>query len=300
MSSIATVEDSNPKVAPTLTPGKVTPEVLHQWECLCKEYFRQKNITDKKKVESILSRLLDFRIADWAEANEAQLKVLDFLTFMGKLQVEALEKDWDRKIKLEILASKQGERPFHEWAYGLLTRNTLLRGRPCHFDDVALRKTIENNMDSGLKLRMRRTPVGIDAPLRDWIKAVKVEDEFVAREQEMAKAVMKEIYRAEQQGVRPLVGGRPTGIQSATNTMATGSAMQRPPLASMNGPALPKLTPAERAIIFNHQGCFKCHQLYVDHKGANCPNGFPSPNSYKALMVEHGAAVRDSHNKPQS
>ena len=207
MSSLATVEDSNPKVAPTLTLGKVTPEVLHRWERSCKEYFRQKNITDKKKVESILSRLLDFRIADWVEANEAQLKGLDFLTFMGKLQAEALEKDWDRKIKLEILASKQGERPFHEWAYSLLIRNALLHGQPCRFDDVALRETLENNMDSGLELQMRRTPVNVGAPLWDWIEAVKVEDEFVAREQEVAKAVAKEIYRAEQRGVRPLVGG---------------------------------------------------------------------------------------------
>ena len=207
MSSITTVKDSNPKVAPTLTLGKVTPKVLHQWECSCKEYFRQKNITDKKKVESILSRLLDFCIADWAKANEAQLKALDFLTFMGKLRAEALEKDWDRKIKLEILASKQGEHPFHEWAYGLLTHNALLRGWPCHFDDVALHKTIKNNMDSGLESQMHRTPVGVDAPLWDWIKVVIIRDEFVAREREMAKAVAKEIYRAEQQGVWPLVGG---------------------------------------------------------------------------------------------
>ena len=150
---------------------------------------------------------MDFRIADWVEANEAQLKALDFLTFMGKLQAEALKKDWDRKIKLEILALKQGERPFHEWAYGLLTHNALLHGRPCHFDDVSLRETLENNMDSGLELWMQRTPVDVGAPLRDWIEAVKVEDEFVAREREMAKAVAKEIYRAEQQGVWPLVGG---------------------------------------------------------------------------------------------
>ena len=268
------------------------------WERSCKVYFRQKNVTDKKKVESILYRLLDFRIADWVEANEAQLKALDFLTFMGKLQAEVLEKDWDCKIKLEILASKQGERPFHEWAYRLLTRNALLHGRLCHFDDVSLRETLENNMDSGLELQMQRTPVDIGAPLWDWIEAVKVEDEFVAREREMAKVVAKEIYRVEQRGVRPLVGGRPMGMRSTANTMASGSGVQQPPLVSMNGPALPKLTPAERAIIFEHQGCFKCHQLYVDHKGVNCPNGFPSPNSYKALMVEHAEAVWDSCNKP--
>jgi hypothetical protein len=68
----------------------------------------------------------------------------------------------------------------------------------------------------------------------------------------------------------------------------------------MNGLPLPKLTPTERSIIFNHQGCFKCRQLYVDHKGANCPNGFPSPVGYRALTVEQAEAVRDSRNKPRT
>ena len=56
MLNTATVKSSNPKVPPTLTAGRVTLEVLHQWERACKEYFRVKGITQKKKVESILSQ----------------------------------------------------------------------------------------------------------------------------------------------------------------------------------------------------------------------------------------------------
>ena len=155
MSSVATVENHNPKAAPTLTAGKVTPEALHQWERACKEYFRLKKVEADKQVESILSRLLDFRIADWAEANEAALIALTFPKFMEKLRGEALEKDWDRKIKLSMLTSRQGDRPFHEWAYEMQTRNALLRGRPHHFDDESLRENLENNMDQGLELRTR-------------------------------------------------------------------------------------------------------------------------------------------------
>ncbi|KAF9645247.1 hypothetical protein BDM02DRAFT_3120539 [Thelephora ganbajun] len=76
---------------------------------------------------------------------------------MDKLREEALDKDRDRKIKLAILASKQGECPFHEWAYEMQAHNTLLRGRLCHFSEEALRETLENNMDQGLELQMRRT-----------------------------------------------------------------------------------------------------------------------------------------------
>ena len=49
-SMLATVEDQNLKVAPTLTQGKITPEILHQWERLCKEYFRVKAISEKRRL----------------------------------------------------------------------------------------------------------------------------------------------------------------------------------------------------------------------------------------------------------
>ena len=121
MPQLATVKDVNPKIAPILTPGKITPEILHRWEKSCKEYFRIKNVAESKKVESILSCLQDLRIADWAKANEVILKALEFSEFMDQLKERALEKDWDRKIKLSMLWSKQGGRPFHEWAYELQT-----------------------------------------------------------------------------------------------------------------------------------------------------------------------------------
>ena len=290
--STATVEDHNPKIAPTLTPGLVTPEVLHRWEKACKEYFRVKGITEKKKVESVLSRLQDIRIADWVEANEGTLRSLDFAQFMAKLRAETLEKDWDRKIKLSILASKQEERPFHEWAYAIQARNALLRGRPCHFEDVALRETLENNMNPGLEKRVRRIVFAADISIRDWIETVKEEDEFVVSERAMVKEMAKEMYRAEQRVVR--VGGGRTMGTKIDNTAPTR------PTASTSSSTLPKLTPAERALIFDHQGCFKCRQLYVNHKGANCPNDFPAAHTYKTLTAEYAEAVRDSKNRPRS
>ena len=295
MSSVATVECPSPKVPPTLTPGKITPEVLHRWEKACKEYFRVKHVAVGKQVESILSRLQDLRIADWAEANEATLTALRFPDFMERLQGEALEKDWDRKIKLSILASKQEGCVFQEWVYELQTCNVLLRGRPCHFDDEVLCETLENNMDPSLEVRIRKIVSEESVELRDWIKMVKIEDEFVTREQketrEMAKEMAKEIFRTE----------RDKALKNASMWTTTGprnvSTSMRPPSGTT---ALPKLTPKERAILYDHQGCFKCCRLYADHKGADCPNGFPSPVRYQPLTAEYAETVRDSRNKPRS
>ena len=206
--------------------------------------------------------------------------------------------DWDRKIKLSMLASKQGERPFHEWAYGMQTCNALLRGRPYHFSEEALRETLENNMDVGLELRVRRLALATTLSLREWVETVKVEDEFVAGERKEAKEMAREIARrilTEQKTLRNVTNiasgsARPTGVGGPSNSTA-----QRP----LPTTALPKLTPAERTILFDHQGCFKCRQLYVNHKGADCPNGFPAPSSYKTLTAAYAEAVRDSKNKPR-
>jgi hypothetical protein len=290
MSGFATVDDQNPKIAPTLTSGKVTPEVLHRWEKACKEYFRVKSVAGEKQVESVLSRFQDFHIADWAEANDAILKDLDFAMFMGKLRERLLEKDWDRKIKLAILASKQGDRPFEEWACELMNRNALLRGRTGHFTEEALRESIQNNMDQGLEKRIRRK-IAEGLALHQWIEAVREEAEVVAWE--------RELYRGEPKG--RATSNRVVGAR-IENTVPT---MQRPAGGSSFRPvpgftALPKLTPAERSIIFDHQGCFKCRQLYVDHRGANCPNDFPQPGTYKTLTTSYAEAVRDSKNKPKT
>ena len=187
MSNLATIDSLNPKIAPTLSQGKITPEVLHRWERACKEFFRVKGMKDERKVESVLSRIEDLRLADWIEAHEEELRVLTFPAFMEKLRDEALEVDWDRKIKLALLASKQREHPFDDWAYGMIARNTLLRGRPDHFSDAALRETLGNNVSPVLELRVRKARIAKDISLRKWIEEVKLEDDFMTWERELTR-----------------------------------------------------------------------------------------------------------------
>jgi hypothetical protein len=45
----------------------------------------------------------------------------------------------------------------------------------------------------------------------------------------------------------------------------------------------PKLTEIERQLLFNNEGCLKCHRVFITYRSANCPNGFPSATVYKPL-----------------
>ena len=290
MPTAATVEAQNQKVPPILTPGKVTPEVLHRWEKSCKTYFRVKSVSAKKQVESVLSQLQEPRLEAWVEAKEEELKSLDFASFMDKLRDRALIRDWDRKIKLEMLATKQGDTPFLDWAYGLVNRNELLKGRPCYFSEEALCELFRNTMDHSLELRMRKIAFGGDAEIRDWIEEVGLEAELLADQ----RAASRDWRREDQQ---PRGRGGSSGRALGARIEGTGSMGPRP-TASSSG--LPRLTAAERTLILDHQGCFKCRQLYVDHIGANCPNGFPPANTYKTLTPAYAESVKDSKNKLRS
>ena len=209
----------------------------------------------KKQVESVPSCLQDMRLADWAEANEETPKNLDFAAFMEKFHGEALVKDWDCKIKLLTLAAGQGERPFREWPYELLNSNVLLHGHSGHFNDEAMHEPFRNDMDEGLKLHTRKIDIGKGDMIRNWIEAVGVEGEFVPNDRAAVREMAREMYQAEQQKEGKDVGGGRTMGTRTENTMST---FRKPAVGSFD---LPKLTPAERALIFEHHGCFKCRQL---------------------------------------
>ena len=202
-----------------------------------------------------------------------------------------LEEDWDRAIMLEIHDSKQRERPFGDWVHHLQNRNALLQGREeYHYDEASLRLTLEKNMAVDLEERVRRLEIPRGTRFKDWAEKVKKEDKVRLRDDEKAEKRLVEMARKMHKNEQRVVEAKKNTYPPRT-TLAP---------RSMNSKPLPKLTPGERNIILNHQGCFKCRRLYVDHVGANCPNDFPPAESYKPLTVKHAEAVRDSKNKPKT
>lgn len=133
--------------------------------------------------------------------------------FMDRFRKEVLEKGWDRKIRLSMLASKQGGRPSHEWAYETQKHNALLRGRSYNFFEEALHETLEN--------------IDADTKFKDWVETVAVEDVFLSckRKERDSKGEMRNINSKQRQRSKTI---------------------------------LPKLTSAERSMLSEHQGCFKC------------------------------------------
>ena len=71
---------------------------------------------------------------------------------------------------------------------------------------------------------MRRLTFKDDMVLQEWIEAVKEEDEFVLREQEMVKEMAKEIYRVEQRSAKNASVGRFVAAAKSSNGPMTAPA----------------------------------------------------------------------------
>ena len=141
-----------------------------------------------------------------------------------------------------------------------------------------------------LEERVRRLEIPRGTRFKDWAEKVKKEDKVRLRDDEKVEKRLVEMARKMHKNEQRVVEAKKNTYPPRT-TLAP---------RNMNSKPLPKLTPSKRNIILNHQGCFKCRQLYIDHVGANCPNDFPPAESYKPLTVEHAEAVHDSKNKPKT
>jgi hypothetical protein len=53
-----------------------------------------------------------------------------------------------------------------------------------------------------------------------------------------------------------------------------------------NANKLPRLTDAERSLLFDNEGCLKCRRFFVKHHAADCPSDFLVTTTYKTLTIE--------------
>ena len=61
---------------------------------------------------------------------------------------------------------------------------------------------------------------------------------------------------------------------------------------------MPKLTPVERQLLYNNDGCLKCRRIFVPHRSTDCPNDFPNALNYKLLTQSFIDLIKRCVKKP--
>jgi hypothetical protein len=60
----------------------------------------------------------------------------------------------------------------------------------------------------------------------------------------------------------------------------------------------PKLTNAERQLLYDNKGCLRCRLFFISHHSTNCPNDFPTAAGYKTCTQANVDKAKRSCNKP--
>jgi hypothetical protein len=122
----AYILQTSSKQPPSLMAGKITSELLHQWERACLNYFCIKAVQDEDRVPDILFELKDPLVDAWVCGNTDNLLLMTFPVFMEELRAKFLEHKWECKLRIKILRTPQGSLSFMEWIIQMQGMNAIL------------------------------------------------------------------------------------------------------------------------------------------------------------------------------
>lgn len=191
-----------------------------------------------------------------------------------------LPKDWEETTCIELLQMVQNNSNFWDFSMHVQAKNSILIRTPSHLDDAQLRHRLESGMNPKLTLCCHLKKAGTNkdnAPLTlvAWLNAIKDVDELICTEQaDFHELAMK----AHESTRRSNMLAKPSRRVNTNNMNSSNMA------SSSNRPVLPKLTSTERQLLYDNEGCLKCHRIYVTHRSNSCPKDFPEPTPYKPLM----------------
>ena len=108
-------------------------------------------------------------------------------------------------------------------------------------------------------------------------RSLKVVNDARIRADDLLRSAVKQMM-SQPTSVRRAVIAR---FNVAASSSSSSTAIN--PSAARTPNRLPTLNATERALLMEHEGCFKCRRFYMSHKSADCPDGFPDKSSYTTL-----------------
>ncbi|KIJ32224.1 hypothetical protein M422DRAFT_184842, partial [Sphaerobolus stellatus SS14] len=123
---LAEVRVSKLKDCPILTPGRIDPLVLQTWTHACRRYMKHAEKKTTEIVSFVADGMMEPRLISWYNANQTRMDNLTLEAYIAELAALVLEKNWDIKIRQQILASKQGNREFIDWKIEVENLNAIL------------------------------------------------------------------------------------------------------------------------------------------------------------------------------
>ncbi|KIM88511.1 hypothetical protein PILCRDRAFT_26727, partial [Piloderma croceum F 1598] len=263
---------------PVIMPGKLTPDLLFDFENGAYSYFSFKDIKVEKEVSKVAGGLQDGRVQTWYRLNRAAVDAAGFPAFMATVRESWLEPGWEQDVKLTILASHQGSTPIVDWIMLLEATNTLLHNHVCKLSDNDLRNHIQSHVHPDTMTAATVAELHLIVEYDKYKSSLKVVDDACVRSDELLKAAVKQLMlQPPLSGCRTASNRNTASSSTSTSTTAVNNSIARTP------DRVPALTTKEHTLLVEHEGCFKCRRFYTSHRLSDCPDGFPDKTSYVTL-----------------
>ncbi len=279
MSKKDAIVTPNPKFAPTLGEGTITPAVLSAWENACFLYFHDRDIGDDKKVMKAAAQINNEVVADWYHTDYERFDNMSWDEFSAAIRARFLPKGWALSIYSDLFGAKQSSsEKFNDFVLTVERLNSHLRNTTYRQSEANLRGILIANMCEDLRTAIGDPTTMAIVDYVDWKAAVANADTQYIRNTELIATL---IASRSSTGARTSTAPKPFRNPSSSASQTSAN-------------SLPKLTQAEKQLLSEHQGCFKCRRFYAGHLSGGCPNGFPKADGYVPLSLTMATKARDA------
>jgi hypothetical protein len=256
--------------------GKLTPNLLFDFENGTYSYFSFKDVKPEREVQKIAGGLQDGRIQTWYQFNYVKIDVAGFTTFMTAACESWLKPGWQQEVKLLILNLSQGTTLVTDWIMLLESTNMMLEGHPCKLSTNDLHNHIQSHVHTDTMTTSTQAKLYLEMNYEKYKCDLKVDDVCVCAEELLKNTV------------KALISNLPSNnCHSASTHTTTSVPTVSSSASSINSSRIfdriAPLSLTKHALLAEHQGCFYCHYFYVDHTSPNCQNGFLDKASYVTL-----------------
>jgi hypothetical protein len=297
--SLAEVKCYKLKDCPVLTAGHITPLIHQAWSLAARRYQKHGGIDAKEIVSYVAMGMMEPRLIAWYQADSMRIDTLTLDVYLAELGTLVLDRNWQHRIREEILLTRQETQPFMHWKIAMENLNAILTtSAPTYaLTKAGLKVQLEANLRPALRLSLATEPV-LATELAAWALEVKDRDDRLADEEARIRVIMAEGENKKKKDLFSRLGEpRPSKSSSSSSSTPTSSNANATPATKW----LPKLTQDEKDLLKEHDGCTRCRKFYTDHPGDQCPmvatKTWPDPATTKVLTVEMANAAAATKRK---
>ena len=178
---------------PVVTPGKLTPDLLFDFENGAYSYFSFKEVKPDKEVAKVAGGLQDGRVQTWYRLNRAAIDAAGFPEFMKSVCENWLEPGWEQEVKLLILGSAQGSKPVADWIMLVESTNALLLSHACALSTHDLHNHIQSHIHPDTMTASTTAELHLVTDYEKYKRALKVVDDARVRADKLLKAAVKQM-----------------------------------------------------------------------------------------------------------